>query len=251
MKIAYTLVLFAALGVVGCQKPEREKTQLDIRITDAPGNFQSVFLNIREIIVKSEDGDKTLTVANKPFDILNYTFGKDTLLSSASIPSGKISQIRLVLHEEGNFVIVDNVKHDLKTPSGQQSGIKLKINDVLISGEKAELNLDFDVAKSIVLTGSGKYTLKPVIRSFVKSMSGAICGDINPDDAFSQVFAINATSDTVGTISLKKGKFYIQGLEPGDYSLLIQPSAGYSAKTIPNITVSAGKVRDLGQITVQ
>lgn len=42
------------------------------------------------------------------------------------------------------------------------------------------LMLDFDAAQSIVLTGNGKYLLKPVIRAIPQSVSGAITGIVSP-----------------------------------------------------------------------
>ena len=52
----------------------------------------------------------------------------------------------------------------LKTPSAQQSGLKLKTNFTIEEGETTNLVADFDACKSVVVAGqSGQYILKPVV----------------------------------------------------------------------------------------
>jgi len=83
-------------------------------------------------------------------------------------------QIRLVLAAEGdpdcteefcNYVVLvdDPTKYELKTPSGQQSGVKiLTPNDFCIEegNDTAQVTIDFDPAKAIV-DNPNKYILKP------------------------------------------------------------------------------------------
>src|SRR3546814_20987710 len=102
------------------------------------------------------------------YNLLELVDGHDTLLVDAMIPSGKIHQLRLVLGDE-NWMTINGEDHALKTPSAQQSGLKLNINADVVPGIIYGLVLYFDVAKSIVEAGnSGKYILKPVIRTFLE-----------------------------------------------------------------------------------
>ena len=79
------------------------------------------------------------------------------------IPAGHITQMRLMLGQT-NYVVVDSVAHDLKTPSAQQSGLKIRLDATFEEGHTYEIVLDFDAEKSVVRTGNGKYLLKPVIK---------------------------------------------------------------------------------------
>ena len=55
----------------------------------------------------------------------------------------------------------------LKTPSGQESGLKVQVHQEVTGGILYRLTLDFDAGRSIVKAGnSGKYLLKPVLRIF-------------------------------------------------------------------------------------
>jgi hypothetical protein len=56
----------------------------------------------------------------------------------------------------------------LKTPSGQQSGLKIPVNVVVPEGQLAHVVIDFDACKSVVKAGkSGQYLLKPVLSAIV------------------------------------------------------------------------------------
>ena len=165
-------VFFIAVIFASCKNQNSANlTRMSIKMTDAPGAYDALYLNVKEVQVITSDGQSTMEVNSKPFDILKFRLGKDTLLASKDIPSGTIEQIRLVLNDTGNRVVVDGKSFDLTTPSGQTSGIKLNVHDELISGVAYTMTLDFDAAKSIVKTGNGKYILKPVIRAIASAVS--------------------------------------------------------------------------------
>src|SRR3546814_5702897 len=69
------------------------------------------------------------------YNLLELVDGHDTLLVDAMIPSGKIHQLRLVLGDE-NWITINGEDHALKTPSAQQSGLKLNINADVVRSEE-------------------------------------------------------------------------------------------------------------------
>jgi hypothetical protein len=142
-------------------------------------------------------------------------------------------------------VIVGGISYDLTTPSGQTSGVKLNVQDNLIPGVAYTLKLDFDVAKSIVLTGNGKYILKPVIRAIADAASGVLTGTVSPVASLPNVYAITGT-DTVGTMTDANGKFYFSGLPAGNYTLRFEPIGPYSVKTVTGVAVTNGQIKDVG-----
>jgi hypothetical protein len=79
--------------------------------------------------------------------------------------------------------------------------------------------LDFDANKSIVETGSGSYKLKPVIRTIVSALSGAIRGDISPVGTLAFVTATSSSNETYSTNVTAAGAFLIMGLPAGIYSV--------------------------------
>lgn len=243
-------IIGLGLGLSACNKNDNGgMTKLNVKMTDGPGAYDAIFLSVKEIQVLSSEGQSTLAVGSNPFNILNFRMGKDTLIATQDIPSGRIQEVRLVLNDTGNRVVINGISYPLTTPSGQTSGVKLKIQDDLEPGVAYTLLLDFDAAKSIVQTGNGKYILKPVIRAIPNAVSGSITGIISPAASSPKIYAIAGT-DTLGTISDASGKFWFPGVSAGTYKVEIQPVSPYLNKTIDNVTVVQGSVKDLGTITI-
>ncbi|MGV6946367.1 DUF4382 domain-containing protein [Sphingobacterium kyonggiense] len=256
MKTILSLMLAsAAFAFVSCSNDDgmssQGKTPLTLKMTDAPGYYDQIFLNIDHIEILTSGGKEIIDLDEHPFDILEYRLGKDTVLAHHDVPSGRIQEIRLVLEDDGNEVIIDGVRHPLTTPSGQSSGVKLKVQDDLIPNVAYTLLLDFDASKSIHQTGNGKYMLKPVIRAVPVAVSGTVKGMVSPKDAYPHLLLINGP-DTLGTLADEAGQFYFPGVPQGTYKLLVQPTAGnYPEKTVMPIEVTTGTVKDLGTIILK
>jgi hypothetical protein len=250
MKKLLLIAVVLSCTFFACKKDSNSNTaHVTVKMTDAPGPYTSVILNIKSVVVVTDAGEQTLNVNGGPIDILRFRMGKDTILANQDIPAGTIQQIRLVLNDSGNRVIVGGVSYDLTTPSGQTSGVKLNVHDNLTAGIAYTLHLDFDAAQSIVLTGNGKYILKPVVRAFADAVSGALTGMVTPIAALPKVYAIMGT-DTVGTVADATGKFYFPGLSAGTYNVLFVPVSPYTNKTVTNVVVATGVSKDMGTVTI-
>jgi|SRR5688572_13066377 len=246
--------LFAfAFALVSCST-EDQTARLEIRLTDAPGDYEEVNVDIQGIEVHSEAGDavngwRSLHVEQGVYNLLELTNGIDTLLSATDLPPGRISQIRLILGEN-NSVKIDGQEIELTTPSAQHSGLKLNVHADLVEGITYKILLDFDAARSVVETASGKYNLKPVIRSVAEATSGAIKGTVSPVEAAPAVFAIIGEDTLATTFADPSGKFLLRGLAAGTYAVSFDAKEGYSDFQQSNVTVTVGSVTDLGTVTI-
>lgn len=235
---------------------EDKMARLEIRLTDAPGDYDEVNIDIAGVEVHSDgagenEGWRSLPVASGVYNILDLTGGLDTLLVAEELPAGKISQIRLLLGAN-NSIVVDGTKKPLSTPSGQQSGLKLNVHTTLTEGVTYKMLLDFDAARSIVHTGNDSYKLKPVIRVITAATSGAIKGTVAPVEATPAVYAIFASGDTAATAyANQQGAFLLRGLDPGTYTVRFSPATGYTITEKSGVQVSTGEVTDLGVVTIQ
>src|SRR5690606_17824441 len=163
-----------------------------------------------------------------------------------------IKEVRLVLNDTGNSIVVDGQEYELKTPSAQSSGWKIKLTEDLILTPDVtySLLLDFDAARSIVLRGNGQYLLKPVVRGLSIATSGLISGTISPLESHPEILAIQGV-DTVGTIAdPTTGEFTLGGLA-GNYDLKILPVEGFRDSTIVDIDVIIGENKNLGTIVLE
>ena len=232
-----------------------QTARLNVRLTDAPGDYEEVNIDIQSVEIHSSGGNQnsgwvSLDVESGTYNILELTNGLDTLLATAELPAGKISQIRLVLGNN-NSVKINGVINSLSTPSAQQSGLKLNLNAELTEGITYNITLDFDAARSIVKKGNGSYSLKPVIRALEAATSGAIKGTVIPLDATPAVFAIAGTDTIATAYTDEAGKFILRSIPAGTYKVSFVPKTGYTPLLKENVSVTLGIVNDLGTLTIQ
>jgi hypothetical protein len=240
-------------SMIGCES-ESKNARIQIWLTDAPGDYDEVNVEILGVEVHADGGDQNsgwqgLAIEDGVYDLLELTNGLDTLLGTIELPAGRISQVRLKLGNDNSIKVGDDV-HDLVTPSGQQSGLKIQVHKVLQEGLTYKILLDFDVARSIVLQGNGTYSLKPVIRAITEAQDGAIKGSVSPAESTPAIYAILGTDTIATTFSDESGKFLIRGLAAGSYTVGFAPNSNYEPFAKENVSVSIGSVTDMGVVTI-
>jgi hypothetical protein len=221
-------------------------TPVKVRLTDAPGNFQQVNVDIIGVEFKNDSGvTVNLNVVPGIYNLLDYTNGLDTLIAYGNFPSGILSQVRLILGPN-NSVMVDSLVHPLTTPSAQQSGLKLNIHDTLIAGVVYNLLLDFDANQSIVLTGNGRYLLKPVIRVVNQASSGSVHGTVITAAALPAMISVTDGINTYTSTTDTTGGFLVSGIAAGTYTVTITPQPLYVDQTFTGVIITIGSVTEMG-----
>lgn len=247
------MVFTMATGLlVACKKdkeaiPTAKTAQVNMRLTDAPADYDAVYIDIQKVEVTMEGSAAVTLTPVRPgvYDVMKLRNNLDTLLIRAELPAGRISQIRLILGTN-NSVTIDGTIYPLNTPSAQESGLKLNLNTELKAGGSYDIWLDFDVAKSIVATGSGKFNLKPVIKAFSTETDGRIKGYVLPVAALTTVYASNGV-DTYTAIPEIDGFFVFKGLPEGKYTVTFDAAViTYTDVTVNNIDVKYGSTTDVG-----
>lgn len=246
--IATILTATMLLFIAACNKDDNETTgtaNMSIRMTDAPGNYDAVYIDVQQVEITGAAGAATtLSVNAGIYNLLDFANGADTLIASGSLQAGEISQVRLILGPN-NSVVVDSVSYPLSTPSAQQSGLKLQVHKTLLAGVSYMLLLDFDAYQSIVVEGNGSYSLKPVIRVIETALTGSIKGQVIPAGINCSISASGGTT-TYSTIADANGNYLIQGVPAGTYTVTLTPDPPLVAITINNVSVTVGAITDLG-----
>lgn len=170
---ASILALLLATWIIGCSPDavspsgSTGMSRLIIRLTDNPGDYQQVNIEVQQMRARLVDSSGTqwydLATNAGVYDLLQLQNGLDTTLVNDSLPAGDLEELRLALGSN-NTVMVDSVLRDLKVPSGSSSGLKIKLQQVLVQDSVSAITLDFDAHESIVARGNGGYNLRPVIR---------------------------------------------------------------------------------------
>lgn len=177
-----------------------EFAQVSLVLTDAPGDVDSVWVEIGEIYLQGGGGRTTLLSEDDAagLGLIELTQLSGTtldLVTDVTIDAGNYGQLRFVvegavLETEDGEVFTYNATHPhgapatgaLICPSCSSTGIK-----VLLPGDVANLEagahiivLDFDVSQSFGHdTGGTSWVMHPVIRGVEIGFTGAITGAVD------------------------------------------------------------------------
>jgi hypothetical protein len=260
MKRSFLSALFLGalftFSLSSCSNKDNNNTaRLQVRLTDDPGPYSAVNIDVQDVQINvTGDDDKgwqsLAGVQKGVYNLLDLVNDKDTLLANANIPTGKLHQIRLVLGTNNSIVLNGNTIA-LQTPSAQQSGLKLNVQQNVTADILYTMLLDFDVARSIVDAGNGKYILKPVIRTVLNAVGGSIKGAVTPASVRTAVYAINGT-DTMTTFTDATGGYLIKGVPAATYNMQYLPSdVNYKSQTKSGIAVTTGNVTIVDTVRLQ
>ena len=178
---ALIISVMMIIGFNACKKDENKDGTASLRVNmsntvTANREYSAVNIDLLKISINvSTDSNATSGWVDLPtnqgvYNLLDFTSGNDTLLAFDSLLVVQtIKQVRLLLGNN-NTVVENGETHDLTTPSGQTSGLKIPLNVTMQPGFIYIIELDFDPIQSIVKTGNNKYNLKPVIRATVTQL---------------------------------------------------------------------------------
>ncbi|MDP2370647.1 DUF4382 domain-containing protein [Rhodoferax sp.] len=235
---------------------------LRLALTDAPScGYDAVNITVQKVRVHqsatagdTDSGWSEMVLAPaKRVNLLTLSNGVLEELGQIPLPTGKYTQLRLVLASNDSAQPLANsvrptggAEVALKTPSGQQSGVKTNISIDIAANQMADFVLDFDACKSVVSAGnSGQYLLKPVLTVVPRHISG-VMGYVDA----SLIMANTGVSVQQAGVVIKAttpdstGKFVLQPVAPGSYTLVLT-GAGRATMVVTNVPVAADTVMAL------
>jgi hypothetical protein len=256
LALATTALLAACGGGGGSATATVPQGTLRMALTDAPScGYDHVYVTVDRVRVHqsggaedSEGGWQEIALATpKRLDLLDLTNGVLEELGQTELPAGTYNQVRLVLVENSASDPLANAVQPtgaalvpLRTPSGQQSGLKLKSTFEVAADGLADLVLDFDACRSVVKAGNGgNYNLKPVL-SVAKRTSTGIQGYVSTTLTLNGTTVSAQQDGTVvrSTVPDATGKFVLPFLTAGSYDVVIA-SEGRSTAVVTSVPVTA------------
>jgi hypothetical protein len=183
-------ISFSAFVLAGCNSESAGYGTLSLDITDAPvDSAQEVNVVFNGIEIQGANGARTEILYDAPrtLNLLDYQGGATaSLLHNETLAAGDYEWIRLLVDASreagGSNIVMDNgAEHDLYVPSGSQTGLKLVSGFTVPVNESVAFTIDFDLRKSIVVTGQQNptYMLKPALRLVDNSQVGSITGSVS------------------------------------------------------------------------
>jgi hypothetical protein len=280
----------AILAATACNKSSdtnNEKEKVSVFLTDDAGLFDNVFIDVRYVEVKVQEGHKnrehvgeqedddddhfddndkdsdndrqsrdqygkwdTLTIRPGVYDILKLKNGVDTLFAQGAV-NGRVRKIRLTLGNN-NSIVRSGVTIPLTLHPAINNYVYVRIHNR--HHEPIGLNhhgfwIDFDIANSIV-EQNGRFFLRPLIKPFCNKQFGQVSGKVFPADAH-PVIKIYNTNGAGAAIAEKSGEYKIRGLAEGTYKVTFTGENGYVQTTLNDIKVVKDKETKIPEVTLR
>ena len=253
-------VIVIAFFLTGCDGKDDNNpsgvSTIKVRMTDAPADYDAVNVEVIDVKIKSNsnlDENGWVSIGNVTpgiYNLLDLTGGVTVALADNQVPSGFLGQIRLILGEN-NTVVKEGVTYPLNTPSAQQSGLKLQVNQTLLPNITYDFLIDFDVNQSVVVQAgnSGNFNLHPVLRVTSNAVSGSIKGIV--PDGISVFASVSVGGVIVSAYTDAEGVFYLHGIPAGTYAVTLTPDvlSSIPIHVIENVVVVNAQTTDVGSIS--
>jgi len=194
--ISLVLFLAACGGTDGSDTTTTNISQgtgkMTLGITDAPvDGADAVIVQFTGIeFIPAEGNNVASTVITfdvpKTIDLLALQGDvRELLLANEELPAGQYGQIRLIVKAEydnvmDSYIVVNGAQHELRIPSGNQTGLKLVHAFNVESASDTDFTIDFDLRKSVVFAPGQGYMLKPVLRLVETVRAATISGLVDP-----------------------------------------------------------------------
>jgi hypothetical protein len=171
-----------------------------------------------------------------------------TELGTTPLAPGKYTQMRMLLTDDASVVPTGGSETALKTPSGQQSGLKMNVDIDIAADRLADFVIDFNACKSIVRAGnSGNVLLKPVLAVtpvFVTGVQGTVDASIAGGDTTVALETADGTIVKASAPDATTDKFLLPAA-PGTYNLVVT-SKDHATVVVTGVTVAAETVTTIG-----
>ena len=202
--------LALALGVVaGCDGgTDSDFGEVSLRLTDAAGeDVVEAWVTFTDVYLQGEGGEQDppggrvylLADVNESFELTSLANAVADLVEGVEVPTGTYGQLRVVM--SGGCVETDDgsiyassedytrcggdITGELRMPSMQQSGVKVLLNGLQVTGGQHILLLDFDVEDSFghAAGNSGAWVMTPVIHTSEIGLTAGIDVSLSAGDA--------------------------------------------------------------------
>lgn len=282
----FAVAAFTALALTACQKNEfepnkgkdetsaknTEKSAFTVRMTDAPGDYAALDVEIASVAVFSEDSGWVMLNNESQFvSVLDLTNGNETALASnTEVDAGFYTMVKLTFGTDNTLTLngdggmdatSDNVEFDaqgnamIELDGLDEREIIVEINQQASAEAEADILLDFQVAQSIEQEAE-TFIIDPMI-TVVRDESTGVQGQV--EGAAGAAIVLTDGEDTFSTYIDAQGNFLIRGMQDGTYTLLADPAQeednGFGIdlnilepQTLEGVVITQGEISQVGVI---
>ena len=239
-------LLLSGCGGGGSTASGDNTGMIALSLTDAPTDHEDItgvyvtFVGLQYHYADSNESWEDVDFnKSRTVDLLTLQDGNTTLLNQVELPAGVIDHVRFKLDLDKCYVTLIgeiNQTMELDVPSGGQTGYKAIGSFTIPAGGTVNVTADFDLRKSVTVTGNGTYKLRPTIKIVdnieVGEINGTMSADVNGSQAILYAYsdgtwddnetnATNNFSHAVVSVDATDGSFTLPWLTTGTYDLVL------------------------------
>lgn len=263
LQIISTALLAFAFTLSACNKEEVQMEEEEaaprsfkVSMTDAPGDFQSLVVEIESVEAYMENsGWVTLNNETQFVSVLDLTNGIETSLAlQQDAEFGTYTKLRIKFGESNKLMVETNVEigglitssvtteFDLEFEGSNE--IEIEIDEEVSAEQGVDILLDFNVAQSIQEDGEA-YIIDPMITE-ISDRSTGVQGRV--EGTISAALVLTNGDESISSYTDASGQFLIRGVEDGTFDLIVYPEQEEGEEMMEEILIE-GIVVTEGQIT--
>ena len=265
----FTILLFASLVLFACGSGGGSGSgstgtgTLSLNMVDNASDYNAMYITLKDVQIHAKgnmgnvNNSWTSVIAPtlpKTINLLKLVDDVRFYIGAANLSAGNYTQMRLVVdainsdgginelseqHPFANYVIDSNNNyHELKIPSGDKTGFKIVHGFTIYANTTTELNLDFDVCKSVIEKGDkDPWILKPTVKVFDDHEKAIIRGIVSDNSTNLGIpgVLISVQNYNAGAADLKDEVLVhtatITSSETGsegNFSIFVEPGSPYN-----------------------
>lgn len=219
---------------------------------NAKGNAHAYKHSYGDLEFDCDSGFVTIATDSVELNLFELRNGVTEILANAELPVGEYDMIRLHV-VDATIVLDDGTSFPMKVPSGNTSGLKIKLSPSLVvnDSEETEILVDFDLSRSFIVKGNAKskkgiqgFIFKPVIRAVQESQAGLLRGFVYEGDEIpvpgATVSVILGNDTITSAITSEIGTYKILGLPAGTYNVVCEKE-GYAKQETAGVVITERK----------
>ncbi|WP_341839158.1 DUF4382 domain-containing protein [Chitinophaga caseinilytica] len=300
-KAGWPVLLMGILSVViyACSKnesaaPEKVpdgKQKVSLMLTDDPGLFDKVNIDIRKVevltdtcatTVRNDDDDDdddddwddrdrcgwwedwhdrwhdrdcfvwdSLGVKPGVYDMLQLRNGLDTSLATGYVPKGRIKSIRITLGTE-NSLVKDGVTYPLRSINGQvKIVIRVRHNEW---DEVSPDNLQLWLDFDVQRSIIRVSNGRFILKPYIHVWTVKQTGAVSGKVLpvdAQSVITVYNNADSLYALPGRSGEWKVRGLKPGTYSVFVNAGNGYRDTTVTDVKVERARETRIPSITLK
>jgi uncharacterized protein DUF4382/carboxypeptidase family protein len=210
----------------------------------------------------------TVATPDRAFNLLDFQNGTTALLGEAQIPAGQYQAVRVTIDPArssmsdtgggaiGQTTTLTGPGIDWQSTADRPVLYAQVEEPMAVDEHGQDIVIDFDVGRSFMYDGAGRFTFIPWLRAITRAGSGAVSGLVTRSDAPIPNAAVSVTvaSDTMLALyapivtarSGADGRFVASFLKPGSYTVVVRDPASDRDSDARRVQVRAGATVDAG-----